>query len=269
MWRIRNWDEIFENSQSRKYATISWVPIPNKHDSDGYTQLLEHDHGVQHYGAWIALVQVASRCRPRGLLTRGEGRPHDAQSLARITRIGAHVFAEAIPRFLSEEIGWLENVDGSDASGSVPVACYPEQNRKEQKRTEKKFRPAGGPVGILEDWDSENWVRARLLAKTAVQKLWPNRQSKLPIEDRDLLGKAAYIAVTRLSEAWFASALDETIGAKPKKPAALFKTILWKRPRSDGIDLNALLDSVMMPEQQPHARSPDVPPLDHIGAMPK
>ncbi len=262
MWRVKDWDRIFENSQSKKYANISWVPIPNKHDSDGYTQLIEHDHGVSHYGAWILLVQVASKCKPRGTLIRDGDLEHDVDSLARVTRVGAHVFWEAIPRFV--KIGWLEEVDESETGSVLPKSGSTlerttlkerkeqkeKKERKEQKeKKEKNSRPAGKAVGFLEEWDSENWQKARTLANGACRKLWPNRQreSKLKPQDRQLIGKAAYLAVTRLSEAWFQDALEETVRGNARKLIAFFKTCLWKKPRSEGLDLNAMLDAVVVP----------------------
>lgn len=67
-------------------------------------------------------------------------------------------------------------------------------------------------------------------------------------EDRCLLLRAAYLAVTRLSVDWWHTALDETLRGSPRKPLGLFKTCLWKRPRSEGLDLNAMLDAVVVPE---------------------
>lgn len=115
MWRIRDWNRYFEKAQSRAAAkSLSWVSIPNKHDSCGFSQLIEHDHGVMHYGAWCLLVQIASKCRPRGYLVRDGGIPHTFESIGRMVRVSASVFREAIPRFI--EIGWLEDIADSTPS---------------------------------------------------------------------------------------------------------------------------------------------------------
>jgi hypothetical protein len=34
-------------------------------DGDGYTELVDHDDGAAHLGAWCAIVQIASKCDPR------------------------------------------------------------------------------------------------------------------------------------------------------------------------------------------------------------
>lgn len=259
MWRVKDWDALFENSRTRCYERLTWVPIPNKHDGDGYTQLVEHEHGATHYGAWCVLVQVASKCKPRGTLIRDGGVPHDANSLSRLTRIGAHVFREAIPRFL--QIGWLEDVNDSCLSAGCQGAKSTCQNgapgtepepEKNGTGKEKKNRPAGMPVGFLESWDSDHWQTAQRMHVEAVKKLWPKRNwAALPMkpEDRALLLKAAYVAVTKLSPDWWHAALEETLRSEPRKPLGLFKTCLWKRPRAEGLDLNAMLDAVRIPEK--------------------
>lgn len=106
VYRIAAWSDHFENNRTRELKSLDWVPIPNKHDGDGYTELLEHPNGAAHFGAWNAIVQVASKCDPRGTLLRDGRKPHDSQSLARITRLPALVYDEALPRLV--HIGWLE-----------------------------------------------------------------------------------------------------------------------------------------------------------------
>ena len=124
-YRIKDWQEHFENNRTKDLKKMSWVPFPNKHDGDGYTELLDHDDGPAHYGAWCALVQVASKCEPRGTLIRDTGKPHDSVTLARKTRIPEGVWNLAIPRLVS--IGWVETCDnlalacGSSAAGNPPL----------------------------------------------------------------------------------------------------------------------------------------------------
>lgn len=117
MYRVKNWDLHYENNRSRDILDLEWVPFKNRHDGDGITELLDHPNGMAHLGAWVLLVQVASKCGkpagkcgpadfPRGTLRRGNGRPHDARSIARMSGGDPAVFEEAIPRFL--DINWLE-----------------------------------------------------------------------------------------------------------------------------------------------------------------
>lgn len=161
-YSIRNWSQHFENNRTRELKELRFVILPNKHDGDGYTELLDHPNGAAHYGAWCALVQVASKCDPRGTLSRDGARPHDATSLSRLTRIPEAVFAEVLPRLVS--IGWVES-DASDEASKQPqiarshtdstipqgVGGIPhppaenrlrtEQNRTEQKKNERPAKP--------------------------------------------------------------------------------------------------------------------------------
>ena len=70
LYRIVDWDKHFESAQSRKVERLTWVRVPNKHDGEGYTELLDHPNGAAHYACWMAIVQVASKCQPRGSLLR-------------------------------------------------------------------------------------------------------------------------------------------------------------------------------------------------------
>jgi len=157
---VHEWEANFENNRTRELKALGWVPMPNRQDGDGYTELLDHANGAAHYGAWTAIVQVASKCDPRGTLVRHGQKPHDSGSLARITRIPKEVFDEAIPRLI--DIGWLDAVtDDVDESCDIPhqpaviphpVAVAPhlpalngmegkEQNGMEKKGTEQKAKP--------------------------------------------------------------------------------------------------------------------------------
>lgn len=136
---IVDWGKHYENYRTRELKALSWVPLPNKHDGDGYTELVNHPNGAAHFGAWCALVQLASRCHNgdtsvvstekhrfnakydstdhpfgRGILLRENGEGHDERSLERITRIPSEVWKEALPRLLS--IGWIKNYEPTEQS---------------------------------------------------------------------------------------------------------------------------------------------------------
>ena len=115
---IRNWNEHFENARSRQLATLSWVPMPNKHDGAGYAELLDHPDGFAHYGCWCGIVQVASKCRPRGVLVTARGSDHTPESLARMLRGCPKTMREAIDRLL--QIGWLEGITEASATTTLP-----------------------------------------------------------------------------------------------------------------------------------------------------
>jgi hypothetical protein len=111
--RIKDWSLIYENNRTRSLKNMLWVPVPNKLDGDGYTELVDHQNGVAHLGAWLTILQIASKCTPRGTLVGDSGEAHTPHSLARMSRIPASVYEEAIPRLMN--IQWLE-MQGESAS---------------------------------------------------------------------------------------------------------------------------------------------------------
>ena len=105
---ISNWDESFENSRSRNIKDTKWLPIPNSHDGYGFSSLMKRKDGVELYGAWILILQVASKCEPRGVLRRSDGIDHDHMSLEIITRANGEIFKKAFEHFV--RIGWIDEI---------------------------------------------------------------------------------------------------------------------------------------------------------------
>ena len=116
LYRIVDWDKNFENHRSRARKVLNWVPLPNKHDGDGYTELVDHPNGAAHFGAWVVLVQIASKAEPRGTLVRSGDIPHTCASLRRMSKLSEEVFEEVIPRLVA--IGWLEVIETEELEDS-------------------------------------------------------------------------------------------------------------------------------------------------------
>lgn len=102
---VRDWITKYENNRSKALKRLDWVPIPNRMDGKGYFELLDHPNGASHFGAWIAIVEIASRCQTRGTLSE-DGQGFSPTDLFRMSRIPSVIFEEVLPRLL--EIGWLE-----------------------------------------------------------------------------------------------------------------------------------------------------------------
>lgn len=141
LYRVRNWDTIFENSRSRAFKKLDWVPIPNKHDGKSYRRLVAMDNGLAMYAAWVLIVQVASKCPQRGVLADEDG-PLDASDLSFKTGVSADVFSQAFRVLISPAIGWLA-VDPSghcqrtDSAPTESVSALA-LNRTEENRIEEK-----------------------------------------------------------------------------------------------------------------------------------
>jgi len=168
VYRIRGWDEYFENNRTRELKVLSWVPVPNKQDGDGYTELMDHKDGAAHFGCWHAILQVASKCDPRGTLLRDSKRAHDLASLSRITRIPVKVLKVAIERLLI--IRWLEIYDnpalGCDnpAGGCASRARVPEGKGRERREGKEGSAAPEIPLSLntpefLKAW--EDWKTHR------------------------------------------------------------------------------------------------------------
>jgi hypothetical protein len=156
--QIVDWDAHYENNRTRELKKMAWVPMPNSHDGDGYTQLLSHPNGAAHFGAWCALVEVASRCEPRGTLLRKTVRipqegavipqvpaqgvreareSHNSSSLARMTRIPEELWDEVLPRLVS--IGWIRYYTIPQEGAVIPqVPAEIPQDGAQKGRERKK-----------------------------------------------------------------------------------------------------------------------------------
>jgi len=166
---IPNWSEDFENNRSREYKHLRWVPVPNKHDGEGYAELLSGEHGLEDFACWVLIVQIASKCEPRnGYLVRDDGRPYDARALSIKTRAPAQAFERAIARLL--EIGWLVDADPVDRSAlreSRSALPRIELNRSEENRSERASSPAAAETEYPE-WFEQLWPHyPRKLGKKA------------------------------------------------------------------------------------------------------
>ena len=123
IWSITDWDDSFENSRSRTMKTARWCAIPNRFDGDRMAELIG-EGGDAVYAAWCAALLVASRCEPRGVLVRSNGKPHTPETLQRMTGITSKSFEKMLQ--LASTLGLMEgdkNVTGScqDGDGSVSL----------------------------------------------------------------------------------------------------------------------------------------------------
>ena len=115
VYRIKDWDKHFEVAQSRRRADAksTWVAIPNKHDGKGYRRMMRQENGPQLFAAWVLIVQVASKCPIRGVLSDEDG-PLNADDLELKTDCPAVTFKDALQLLASPEVGWIETISESE-----------------------------------------------------------------------------------------------------------------------------------------------------------
>lgn len=281
VYRIKDWETHFENNRTKGLKTLAWVPFPNKHDGDGYTELLDHPEGPVHYAAWVTMVQVASKCSPRGTLLRDGRIPHDPPSLARKTHLPAVSFEGAIPRLLS--IGWLERIDyderTSDTTQDVAAPwqdsaprARAERNGTEQKGREGNRRAStsggggnsggeGDVRGVGVDVDALKCA----IDSGKVLDLARRASAVIPAHqwnDRSLIWKAACLACCEFGDSWFIDSIEATKAAyrkenpPHKKRAAYFTGVLKNKLDEMGRhSLNFYLKS--MPDPPPKQDAED------------
>jgi len=122
LYRIKDWNKHYENNRTRELKRLDWVPVPINHDGDGYTLLTGHDDAPALLGCWLAIVQVAAKCDPRGTLLRRAKMPHDAASLARITRLPQGAIQRAL-NICEHECNWLETEELEDGCENPAPSC--------------------------------------------------------------------------------------------------------------------------------------------------
>lgn len=149
LYKIRKWSELFENNRSRTVKELSWVAIPNRHDGENYSGIVTHKDGAIIFAAWVLLVQVASRCQPRGTLLRDNETPHSPTTLSLKTRAPVLWFEMAL-EYLENNTDWLDVEDvESDCHRHVSVlspSC--QAGDEEGNGTEQKEQNSTG-VGVL------------------------------------------------------------------------------------------------------------------------
>lgn len=141
--RIKNWNAFFENATTKRIKILPYVLLPVKKGFGRLKLQQDKSRAGAIYGAWCAIVQEAASGRyveddprireskglpkeitfeeisrgARGYLFRN-GRAMDASDLAMMEDIPERDFAEAIPKLLSKDVGWLEEVE-IDPNGFV------------------------------------------------------------------------------------------------------------------------------------------------------
>lgn len=165
---IVKWKDKYENNRTRELKKMDWVPVPNRMDGEGYTELVDHPNGAAHLGGWLAILEIASRQEVRGTI------PQDGAALcamlSRISRLPRDLFEELIPRL--QQIEWIEahRTIPQDTAGipqgnageclraragasvpfpSVPFSSVPEEKTREQISKDEREVAFQQIVGIF------------------------------------------------------------------------------------------------------------------------
>lgn len=138
LYRINKWNELYENSRSRVVIDLQWVAIPNRHDGENFSMIMLHEKGSMIFSAFILMLQIASKCSPRGSLVRDNGTPHNAISLSVKCRAPVTWFEVAL-EYLENNTDWLDIEEvTSDYHQAVTVPSPSRQSSAEERRKEWK-----------------------------------------------------------------------------------------------------------------------------------
>lgn len=286
VYAVRDWELHFEKAQTRKCETMRWIPVPNKHDGKSYRRLMRHANGPALYGAWILILEVASKCPlQRGVLADENG-PLDADDLEDKTDCAAAVFREAFDVLVSDKIGWLVRseyqpsqpdyqsaTNGSHKSEkTVRINKNDKQNiqdrddiqdreNKDSSPSEESLRastsapsstsnvtsPADGDVDGQRDVDDQKDLHWLEAGRRAgVASAAVRPKSD---KDRSLVLKASWLSVARYSEHWLTNAVEAVVRTKEpvrNRSAYLHHVLATTCPDGEA-QFNAALARVRIP----------------------
>jgi hypothetical protein len=130
-YAVPDWHKHFENAESRKYKSLTWVPMKNKHDGKGYRRVSRNPKSIQVFCAWCLIVQVASKMPVRGILHDDDG-PLTASDLSDKTDFPASIFELAFKVLVEEHIGWLVSYQPNDLLPLFEEAFNASKDRSEK-----------------------------------------------------------------------------------------------------------------------------------------
>lgn len=201
-YRIKNWDSIFENNESRKLKKLNWVPIPNTWDGLGYVRVTKHKNAVSILAAWPLVIQIGSKCPQRGLLAKVDA-PLSVEDMSDLTRMPAELFVRAFDALIHPSIGWVELVEIQKSDGLWKIIESPDtpgdspdpsgMSGVEQNRTEWKEQNGNKAAGAV-------LIPDCLQALAGFSSEWQNFRIHRKRRRSPLTQRAEELILTRLAE---------------------------------------------------------------------
>ena len=133
-YRVKNWENLYENSESKKLKHARYVLIPNKHDGKGFKRLASHPKKVEILAGWTLILQIASKMPNRGEL-RDEDGDLTAEDMSYMTSFPEKIFEITLEVLSDEKIGWIEKMSNSLDTPDNPLDS-PDDSRDEGKGRE-------------------------------------------------------------------------------------------------------------------------------------
>lgn len=235
LYIIRDWNEHFECAQSRKIkGPMTWVSIPCKHDGLGFRRIMALSDGPAVYGTWVLIVEVAAKCKVRGVLADERG-PLTSEELAFKTGCPQQNFDRALEILTSERVGWIVVDESHSATSTLPTQdpTLPNPTKPDQTDTSIDIDVDHRLLGWIDWWNDlkrEGAVAAgvsREPPSEAVRAGWKrvekSKELRRLLGDRDALAEKIRES-DFLKEGWFT--LEKLLGGKNRDRAYYVQRIL-------------------------------------------
>jgi hypothetical protein len=123
MYSIRDWEQIYEKNRTRELKDLSWIALPIS-QGPGYARMLANPDATPNpdgpalFGCFVAIVQLAATCSPRGTLASKSGRPWVAAEIAVQIRMSVDLTEKTL-RFCSQTLDWIiDSCNGQVVEGA-------------------------------------------------------------------------------------------------------------------------------------------------------
>jgi hypothetical protein len=153
IYRIKDWNEHFENDRSRSRKSCSFVCVPNKQHGMGFCRIMAEKDGAAIYGIWHLILGACSQqLSPRnGWLTADgdqAGSPWGVDDLALKFRRPETEISRALNVLSSKSVGWIE-VTGESPDDHCEVTADSPPTPLERKKEGKEKKE--GNEGVVDD----------------------------------------------------------------------------------------------------------------------
>lgn len=108
-WRIVKWDDRHSNHEQKRSGG-RWIACPTRFDSIGLRVLLAQAGGVEAFGVYVLLAELAAKMPVPGVLANEQG-PLDSQVIALVTGASKEAVDKAVEALRSPSIAWLDEVE--------------------------------------------------------------------------------------------------------------------------------------------------------------
>ncbi len=109
---IKHWSNHYEKSDQKKCKEMKWIAVPIKFEGLAYRRLMKMSDGVEIFGVWVMLLQLAGRMEERGIF-KDNGRDLTLDDIGLMTDCPLKLLKKAISLLISENFQWIQETSGN------------------------------------------------------------------------------------------------------------------------------------------------------------